>query len=264
MFKRIQRVNKTLDKRARRGQLVEDEGPRELALDEDTDSDSDSEASSASTSDSDPGSEDDGSADEGRDADHASDHEVDSEEEAGNSDGRLSGRGSHRQRDGQSIDPVLRPSIDKALADSIYIKPDAIESNGSKHRSCYICPVALLKTQKMADVHISSGSHLRRLKRVQASIAKLSELDRREPSEGGLDIVTVVERVNEAVLQRQEKELEQKKVKEAARKKRKADRMEKKATKKTKSNEDGTTVVSDKKERRKNKRARKALTATTS
>ena len=140
MFKRMQKLNERLEKEREKGLKVEDQGPPEMALDDDSDSDS----SSSSNDSSSEGETSDGGKLEGKavksESDSGSDSESDDDDASSPQDG--------------SPDDSPIASLEQAKADPIFIHPRAASKSGFVHRSCFLCPVANLKTEKSVTVHL--------------------------------------------------------------------------------------------------------------
>lgn len=207
MFKRVQKANADHEKRVRRGEVDEDEGPRELAMDMDSDSDSSEGSESGSSSSESSSSEDekpsktvkDGKAAETgskkRKLEEEDSYDEDSEEDSEEEDSEE----EESSDEGKPVDPVvealLRPSIKKALDEPIFVKPNAIVRQGYQHRSCHMCSQVLIKTEKMIETHLKSGSHQRKVKRYSKEAELLKPEQLKEPSEGGMNIEQLRERV---------------------------------------------------------------------
>ncbi|MCO5565789.1 hypothetical protein L7F22_019464 [Adiantum nelumboides] len=217
MFKRVQKANAEHDKRLKKGIEEEDQGPRELAMDMDSDSDS-SEGSDSESSSSASSSEDEKTSKavkNGKTTETVSkkrkleEEEEDSDDDESDDDSdEDSDEGESASNDIKPVKPVddalLDPSIQKALDEPIFVKPDAIVRQGYTHRSCHLCPQTLIKTEKMIDTHLKSGSHNRKVKRYSKETELLKPEQLKEPSEGGMRISELRERVEKKVAKQQE------------------------------------------------------------
>lgn len=144
MFKRMQKLNERLEKEREKGLKVEDQGPPEMALDDDSDSDSSSSSSSSNDSSSE-GETSDGGKLEGKavkdESDGSSGSDSDDDDDTG-----------APEDDSPDDSPVA--SLEQAKADPIFIHPRAASKSGFVHRSCFLCPVANLKTERSISVHL--------------------------------------------------------------------------------------------------------------
>ncbi|UZJ55893.1 hypothetical protein CBS101457_005213 [Exobasidium rhododendri] len=213
MFKRIQKHNDRLEKDQKKGINIEDQGPPEMALDDESDSESSSsseaetegdesssgsDGSSSSSSSSSKSGKVDVKAKKGKEESSDEEESKDgSDDDDNDEDGEDSSSSSAAEED---VDDAPACSIEKAKEDPIFIHPRAAAHQGFKHRSCYLCPVALLKSEKMISTHLGGNSHARRRKRFEAYCnSKLKEEERKDPKEGGLDVTKVVQKIDKAL-----------------------------------------------------------------
>jgi cobalamin biosynthesis protein CobT len=167
MFKRMKKLGDRLEKDRKKGVKIEDQGPPEMALDDDSDSESSSSSSSSSSAGNSSGESDSDSEGEGsasntkggksvakakKENDDSSDDGDDDDE---NSDSDDSSSSSSTPAEDNDDSPVA--SIAKAQVDPIFIHPRAASKAGFTHRSCFLCPVAVLKTEKSIVVHLQGS-----------------------------------------------------------------------------------------------------------
>lgn len=276
----------------------EEQGPPEMALDDDSDSESSSSSSSSSNGDSSSSSgggeksnaessiskqakikveekeeatkkrkrkgadSDDESEEESDDSDSDSDEE---EEEEDSDDGEDTDDEIENSEDAKDDDTPIA-SITKAQKDPIYIHPRAESKAGFKHRSCYLCPMAVLKTERSVTVHLEGSvsfqkcrqdekekgansnvsiyffdlqSHGRHLKRfAQYCETKLKEDEKQDPSKGGLNARQVVERIEKVLQVKSEKQIKHRQLVRQAKKEAKGKRMAAKKERKQKAKEE--------------------------
>jgi hypothetical protein len=166
MFKRMQKLNDRLEKDRKKGVSQEDQGPPEMALDDDSDSESSSSSSSSSgssssSSSSSGSSSDDKSKRNGNGKHNESNGKKDDGDESSSDESESESDSDNEESEDASAkndsDDAPIASIEKAINDPIFIHPRAASKAGFKHRSCFICPVANLKTERTITTHIQGG-----------------------------------------------------------------------------------------------------------
>lgn len=168
MFKRMQKLSDKLDKSRSKGERHEEQGPPELAMDEESSSESSSSGSSEESESEEEGEKPSGTAEADGTASEADSRE---EGEGGSSDSAAESSSSDASSSSAAKFDVLQPSIGKAMEEPIYIPPGAPTKQGFPHRSCYLCPQAVLKNEKMIKTHLASGV---RTPREASSVVRLT------------------------------------------------------------------------------------------
>jgi len=151
----MQKLNDRLEKDRKKGVNIEEIGPPEMALDEE----SDSEDSSSSESEGESEGESSSSSDlAGKSNGKSVEGETEDEEISDNDDDKSD---SNSSMAAEEEDDAPVSSIEKAIADPIFTHPRAASTRGFKNKSCYICPVAILKTEVAIEKHLGGGvSHV--------------------------------------------------------------------------------------------------------
>lgn len=138
----------------------EEQGPPEMALDDDSDSESGSNSSSSSGEESSTSNQvkvkvEENAEEPNKKRKRGGDYSDDESDDESDSDEKDSDD-EEKSEDAKDDDtPIV--SITKAQKDPIYIHPRAESKAGFKHRSCYLCPMAVLKTERSITVHLEGN-----------------------------------------------------------------------------------------------------------